>query len=312
MVRRISQYLALAGIAGACNPLWALAEDSMPVLGRWDLTIQGLDFPAFGWLEVQQSGDRTLVGKFVGWWGSARPVARIEFTNDVLRFSIPPQWERGDADLRVEGKMRDGELTGTMIDPNGTPLRWTGRRAPILHRSAAVHWMTPIVLFDGKNISAWQVQPNSQWQVIGGVLTNVKAGGNLVTRDSFADFKLHVEFRYPTDGNSGVYLRGRYEVQIEDSPSFRVRTEGLASIYGFLPPSVDASKGPGQWQSYDVKLIGRLVTVVLNGTTVISNQEIPGITGGALSGDEGSPGPIMLQGDHGLMEFRNIVLTPAK
>jgi len=86
----------------------------------------------------------------------------------------------------------------------------------------------------------------------------------------------------------------------------------LGSVYGFLSPSEIANKKADEWQSYDITLIGRMVTVVLNGKTVICNQEIPGITGGALDSDEGAPGPLMLQGDHGVIEYRNIVLTPAR
>ncbi|MDH3292151.1 MAG: DUF1080 domain-containing protein [Gemmatimonadota bacterium] len=282
-----------------------------PIIGRWDLTVTGLDFPACAWLEVKQSGDRTLVGQFVGWWGSARPVSRVEVADGVVRFAIPPQWERGDADLRVEGTLRNDTLSGTMLDPAGNRLTWTGRRAPALRRPTPPPWGTPITLFDGRDLSRWQT-PSANWRVVDGILTNVESGGNLVTRDSFRDFKLHIEFKYPTDGNSGVYLRGRHEVQIEDTPPSRVRTEALGAIYGFLAPSEDAAKGPDRWQAYDITLIGRMVTVVLNGTTVIGNREIPGITGGALSCDEGAPGPLMLQGDHGPVAFRNIVLTPAE
>jgi hypothetical protein len=290
----------------------AAAQAPPPIVGRWDLTVTGLGFPACSWLEVQPSGDRTLVGRFVGWWGSARPISRVEFAGNLMRFAIPPQWERGGDDLRVEGTLHDEELRGTMLDPAGTQLAWTGKRAPTLRRTAPPQWASPITLFDGGDLSRWQTPANSQWRVVDGVLTNAKAGGNLVTRESFGDFKLHLEFRYHEGGNSGVYLRSRYEVQIEDSPPYQVPTERLGAVYGFLAPSEDAAEGPDQWQAYDITLIGRRVTVVLNGTTVINDQEIPGITGGALTCDEAAPGPLMLQGDHGPIEFRRIVLTPAK
>jgi len=121
-----------------------------------------------------------------------------------------------------------------------------------------------------------------------------------------------VEFRYPPAGNSGVYLRGRYEVQIEDSPGPEPVIGGLGAVYGFIVPNENAARRPGEWQTYDIELVGRLLTVVLNGHTVISVQSIPGPTGGALDSDEGLPGPIFLQGDHGPIEYRNIVLTPAR
>lgn len=143
-------------------------------------------------------------------------------------------------------------------------------------------------------------------------MANSKAGYNLVSRQSFTDFKLHIEFRYARDGNSGVYLRGRHEVQIVDSAGLEAANINAGAVYGFLTPNKDAAKKPGEWQAFDITLVGSLVTVVLNGNTVICSQEIPGLTGGALDSDEGAPGPILLQGDHGPIEFRNIFITPAK
>ena len=143
----------------------------------------------------------------------------------------------------------------------------------------------------------------------GGVLANAKGGANLQTDGSYGDFKLHVEFRFPAGGNSGVYLRGRYEVQIEDPSLGVVATEGLGAIYGFIAPNEQAAKAAGEWNSYDITLVGRLLTVVLNGREVIARQNIPGPTGGALDSNEGAPGPIFLQGDHGPIEYRNITIA---
>ena len=119
----------------------------------------------------------------------------------------------------------------------------------------------------------------------------------MVTEHKFTDFKLHTEYRYPKGSNSGVYLRGRYEVQIEDDHGDVADSHGSGGVYGFLTPAVNAAKKPGEWQTLDVTLVGRVVTVELNGERVIDRQTIPGITGGALDGNEGEPGPILLQGD---------------
>ena len=123
---------------------------------------------------------------------------------------------------------------------------------------------------------------------------------------------MHVEFRYPAGSNSGVYLRGRYEVQIEDTAGLPPAVDHLGAIYGFLEPSVDVARKAGEWQSFDVTLAGRHVTVILNGETIIANRVIPGITGAALDSNESAPGPLMLQGDHGPIEFRKIIVRPAK
>jgi predicted neuraminidase len=286
--------------------------DPARVVGRWDINVAAPGGNRPSWLEVKRSGNSALVGRFVGIVGSARPISKIEFANNVLRFSIPPQWETGKNDLQLEGTLDGDRLTGSMTDPAGSRHTWTANRAPTLRRSAPPEWGSPVNLLNGGDLAAWQPSANSQWRVVDQVLTNSKSGANLVTRGSFTDFKLRLDFRYPKGGNSGVYLRGRYEVQIEDTAGLEPTSEHLGGVYGFLTPNENAAKPPGEWQTFDITLVGRLVTVVLNGKTIIGNQEIPGITGGALDSDEGAPGPVMLQGDHGPIEFRNIILTPAK
>jgi hypothetical protein len=264
------------------------------------------------WLEITQSGFQTLVGQFVGWHGSTRPISRVDVDDDGLRFSIPPQFERGTGDLTVEGKLEGDTLSGTMVIPDGTTITWTGRRAPSLRRKTAPTWGEPIQLFNGTDLTGWHVvQGDETWQVNDGILQNVKTGGNLVTDQTFDDFKLHLEFRYAPKGNSGVYLRGRYEVQVLDGPTEEPDSHLQGGIYGFLTPSEIITNGPNEWNTYDITLVGRLFTITVNGKTVITEQAIPGITGGALDSDEGAPGPIMLQGDHSPIEYRNISIQRA-
>ena len=285
-----------------------------PVIGRWDLeltTNDGHKLPS--WLEVTVSGNGVLVGRFVGVVGSARPISRLAFANDTLRFSIPPQWEDGPADVQFAGVMRGDSLSGTITDPKGTPYPFAAVRAPALRRAAPA-WAPALRLLNGRDLTGWHtVGGTNQWSAVNGVLTNAKAGGNLVTDAVYTDFKLHVEVKYPARGNSGVYLRGRHEVQVEDSVvSSAEATGGLGAIYGFLIPNQNAAKGAGEWQTIDVTLVGRRVTVVLNGKSILCEQEIPGPTGGALDSKEGAPGPVMLQGDHGPVEYRNLTITPAR
>lgn len=286
--------------------------DTTALLGRWDITVHmGRDVPS--WLEVYRSGSRFMVGRFVGSGGSARPVSRINLVNGKMSFAIPPQWEREDHDLNVEGNFQGDSLVGTMVSPAGKSYTWVGHRAPDLKRTGEPSWGKPIVLFDGKGMQEWHAMgKTNQWVVENGVLRSPHSGSNLVTNGKFTDFKLHIEFRYPKGSNSGVYLRGRYEVQIEDQEGIEPPNDVTSGVYGFLPPVEQMSKGPGEWQTYDITLVGRVVTVVFNGKTVICRREIPGITGGALDCHEGEPGPIYLQGDHGPIEYRNIILTPAK
>ena len=288
------------------------AQSSVPaIIGRWDLTVQTASGgERSAWLEVHRSGTSTLVGQFVGTSGSARPIAKVEFKNGELRFAIPPQWERADGDVVVTGTLDGERLSGTLAIGSQAPLRWTGVRAPSLRRTSAPTWEKPVPLFTGRDLSGWHaVGGNNEWEAAEGVLRNRKSGGNLVTDATFDDFKLHLEFRYPAGGNSGVYLRGRYELQIADSDAAEPDYGSLGAVYGYLAPSVMAAKKAGEWQSFDVTLVGRHVTVALNGTTIIADREIPGITGAALDSHEGKPGPLLLQGDHGPIDYRNLTIA---
>ncbi|MBI1767249.1 MAG: DUF1080 domain-containing protein [Bacteroidetes bacterium] len=288
------------------------AQEMTAIEGRWDMTIQkdGRELPS--WLEIEKSGRKTLVGRFVYAFGSARPIAVVNVANGKFSFSIPPQWEQGTRNMDFEGELDGGNLKGTMIYTDDKKYTWTAVRAPLLRGSGEPAWGQPIKLINDADMKGWHAMGENQWKVENGVLRSAKSGSNLVSDQKFSDFKLHIEFRYDKGSNSGVYLRGRYEVQIEDNKGKEPSKTYLGGVYGFLTPSEMVAKDPGEWQSYDVTLIGRMVTVVANGVTIISNQEIPGITGGAIDSKEGEPGPLLLQGDHGPIDFRNIVITPAK
>ncbi len=293
---------------------FAQADRTPPILGRWDLRVTGPDgVPYPSWLEVTTSGYRILVGHFVGRVGSARPISRVTYDGGVLRFAIPPQWDRDTADLVFEGRLDGERLAGTITNPDGERHPFTGVRAPALvHATPA--WSAPIPLFNGKDLAGWKTEGGaSHWAAADGILKSAESGANIMTERKFGDFALHIEFRYPEGGNSGVYLRGRHEVQIEDSPTRDVPlSEDIGGVYGFLAPNMNAAGGPGHWNAYDITLVGRRITVVLNGHTIIDGQLIPGPTGGALDSDEGEPGPILLQGDHRPIEFRNILIRTAR
>jgi len=312
-----TQFRKIAGIFGIVSMMGqTLSAQLAPIKsieGRWDITVTKNGKTSPSWLEVNHSGVKYLNGHFVGDGGSARPISRINFADNKMSFSIPPQWDSAEKDLVVEGTLQDDKLSGTMNTPSGEVLSWVGVRAPKLNSTRTPVWGAPIKLFNGKNLDGWEATgATNQWIVENGVLKSPKSGSNLRSVRTFNDFKLHVEFRYPKESNSGVYLRGRYEVQVTDSEGRDPLKDQLGAVYGFIAPLEMPAKPAGEWQSFDITLVGRVVTVVLNGKTIIYKNEIPGITGGALDSNEGEPGPIFFQGDHGPIEYRNIVITPAK
>jgi len=282
------------------------------LIGRWDLEVTINEQIAPSWLEVYKSGHGTLVGRFVYAFGSARPVAEVKVSGQSFSFSVPPQWEQGSLDMIVSGTIESDTLSGSIRYTDGSIQHWTGVRAPKLEYNPDVTWGEPIALFGGTDLDAWYTKGENQWKVVDGIMVNPQSGNNIITKEKFTNFKLEVIFRYPEGSNSGIYLRGRYEVQIEDNHGKEPSSTLFGGVYGFLTPNILAAKKAGEWQSYEITLIGRRVSIVANGHAIITDQNIPGITGGALDSKEGEPGPIFIQGDHGPVEFKSIVLTPAK
>lgn len=286
------------------------AQEKKSIIGKWDLEVIKQNQILPSWLEVKLSGVNTLVGYFVGESGSTRPISEVFFHDGTVDFSIPPQWD-GNNDMHFSAMMTNDKLSGTILSSEGAAMPFTGVRAPKLIRKETIKWTKPRALFDGKTLNQWKpIKSNyeNQWIAKDGLLMNPRSGVNLITEEEFTDFKLHIEARYPAQSNSGIYLRGRYEVQIEDSFGKDPSSILFGGVYGFLTPNEIAANKAGEWQVFDITLIGRRITVIANGKTVISDQIIPGITGGAIDSKEDNPGPLMLQGDHGIVAFRNITI----
>ncbi len=287
--------------------------DGKDFIGRWNLSLEKNGKEAPSWVEIKLSGLKTLVGHFVGDDGSARPISEVKYADGDVSFEIPPQWEDTKEQLVFRASMQNDKLTGTIKHPGGGTYNFTGERAPTLIRDSEPVWGKEIALFNGKNLEGWHSDKDqNQWVVKDGILTNPKAGANLITDEKFDDFKLMAEFRIPEGSNSGIFLRGRYEVQIEDNPGTPPSSIYYGGVYGFVTPNAMVNKKAGEWQTFEITLVGRKVTIVANGKEIVSGQLISGITGGALDSKEGEPGPIMLQGDHGAVEFRKLILIPGK
>ncbi len=291
----------------------AVAEnDIAPFEGRWDLTLTNANGSRPSWIDVSNAnGQLKLV--FVGLTDHATPMKQAEIRNGELVFVSPKGEEGFPVDTTYTLKRVGDRLTGTVTNSEN---KWTvsGRRAPALTDDKVSGWGKPVSLFDGKDLKGWRLADPSKpsWKIENGTLVSTGHGSELVSIPRFDNFKLHLEFNAGPQSNSGVYLRGRYEVQIETDSISEPNSHHTGGIYGFLDPTPEQPRVADKWQTYDITLIGRIVTVVQNGITVIDHKEIPGITGGALDSHEGMPGPIYLQGtEEGRVAFRNIVVTPA-
>jgi len=285
-------------VAWLAAPLLIGAAPS-PFGGRWDLTISTPQGSYPSWMEFADESGTPAV-RLVGRTGSAHPVRDAKLEGSHLTFL--------DGTTRWDIAVKDGRLTGRAA---GGEVR--GVPAPRLAAKSYTAWSAPEPLFNGRDLEGWQPDhpAANHWLVENGELENTQPGANLRTLRKFTDFKLHIEYNCPRGGNSGVYLRGRYEVQVEYEPSGKNDAfHGMGSIYGFIPPAAIVEPRPGQWEGYDVTLTGRTVSVVRDGVRIIDSAEIPGITGGAIDSREADPGPIYLQGDHsGGLKYRNITIS---
>ncbi len=283
-------------------------------LGRWDLTLKAPDREYPSWLELRQESGQ-LKAEMVGRWGNARALPKVEILSGHLIFVSPKEEEDRPEDMVFEGTLVGKILAGTVNGPNGTIWKWTGQKAPSLKRSSEPKWGKPIPLFNGKDLTGWKMAGpgTAVWKVEDGSLVSPGNGPELINDSKFEDFKLHVEFNCGANSNSGIYLRGRYEVQVETDSIEEPPSHHMGGVYGFLAASPELPRKAGEWQAFDIILIGRWVTVVQNGQTIIDHKEILGITGGALDSHEELPGPVYLQGsEKGHIAYRSIVITPAE
>lgn len=302
-----------------------------PFLGMWALDLDYENNKA-GWLEVSQE-DGYLDAKLLWRWASVYPV---EFTmiNDgnlllvrqgkAIGHTQPVYW----FEVKKKG---DDMISGRAVFPNEDGIEYesvtfTGKRIPPARVPdlEKVNYEKPVKLLNGKNLKGWELlDPHAVngWSVVDGVLVNDPVQtegekhihyGNLRTTDTYEDFKLSLEVNVPGGSNSGVYLRGIYEIQVFDSYGKELDSHNMGGLYSRITPLEAAEKPAGEWQQMEMILCQRHLTVVLNGKTIIDNQPVKGVTGGAITADEFIPGPIYLQGDHGKVSYRNIVLTPIK
>lgn len=237
-------------------------------------------------------------------------------------------------DFNVNAKIEAGKLTG---DFAGQDVKGTFALERVFRVSETMGAKPPkgaVVLFNGKNLKEWRradakegEDDTARWELVDGAM-RVK-GGSIVTRKQFMDSAVHIEFRSPFmpeargqgRGNSGVYLQGRYEIQVLDSYGLRGESNECGGIYGVGAPRVNMCAPPGQWQTYDItfaaprydgagkKISDAIMTVLHNGVLIHDQVKMGAETAGGVGGSATEPGGIFLQ-DHGnAVEYRNVWLV---
>ncbi len=302
------KYLFLPIAAAVLLTAGLAQNEKNPFLGSWDITVTTSRDSYPDWMELSEK-DGHLDAFIQPRAGGASHHSDVKLDGDRLTVTMgQTSWE-----LTAQG----GRFTGTAKRAGNPVGQLAGVRAPKLDRPTPKAWTDPEPLFNGKDLTGWEplgTAATSHWVARDGDLLNETKGANIRTTRTFDDFKLHIEYNCPEKGNSGIYLRGRYEVQVEYEPAgTEDKFHSMGSIYSFVAPAVELPRKPGQWESFDITLVGRRLTILRNGVLTISNQTIPGPTGGALDSHEAEPGPFYIQGDHtGGMRYRNIRISVPK
>ncbi len=312
--------LLFASIFATALTATAAAQDTKPFVGRWDITATpatGTPYPQ--WIELT-AHDGKLDGRVQPRGGAWHPILDAHMQSGKLIVAV----QQAGHDPAVSWELTSpgpGKLAGIEKhgDTDGPTL--IGVHAPSLDRPVPTKWTKPKPLFDGKDLAGWEPignVDNNKWIARDGELVNdnpevpghpTHGAANIRTTATFQDFKLHVEVNCPEGGNSGVYLRGRYELQI-GTEGGKLPSHEMGAIYSYYPPPAGAANGLGQWTTFDVTLVGRHVTVLRDGKMYHDNVELPGPTGGALDSHEAEPGPFYLQGDHhGVIAYRNLTIS---
>jgi hypothetical protein len=301
----ISGWLAAAVVIMAAVP--ADAQNN-PFIGAWNIMGEAPNERNVYWLEVKDEGGTPTV-RFLNRGGSPVAAADVKLSGNELSFMVGGTGQnRPTVTLRASGNGISGTV-GTVKVTGERPPAWGACDANGRHTFGQ-----PVVLFDGKSLDAWGIAIKDRpimWSIAEGAMTNDPKGNNLVSKEKFKDFRLDAEYKLSPKGNSGIYLRGRYEMQVlDDAGRTDDREHGHMAIYARTAPLVNASKPAGEWQTVQITVVGNCVSATLNGQKIHDNSKIAGITGGALDARESEPGPIMIQGDHEKVWFRKVVVTP--
>lgn len=282
--------------------------------GQWNIVAENARNRTW-WLEVKGAGTATISGWFVGApGGQVDPLGKPKIVNGELTFTFVGDDVRQEYRARLENGKLAGTMEATVKGEKRPAVPWTGIRAPKIKDKDDGQWKegAPVDLFNGKNTSGWRkLRPNAPgWAVKNGALVNEPGASDIVSEKKFWNFVLRAEYKYSKGSNSGVGLRGRYEIQIYDNYGQPADVHGNGALYSRIAPSANASRPPGEWQQMEARLVGKTLTVKLNGTVIIDRKDVVGPTAIVMDANEDQPGPIVLQGDHGPIEFRKVEVIP--
>ena len=263
-------------------------------------------------------------------WNAGESTGRRE--GEAVAFSGSLNLGQGSGGVcRLQGQVDSGGFRGTCAGAGSTArfsLTRMERRPP---RLGAKPPEEAVVLFDGTGLESWMHRDGQPagWKLREDGSVEVTRG-NILSRRSFGDVRIHLEFRTPlmaeargqARGNSGVYVQGRYEVQVLDSFGLEPMDNGCGGVYRIAPPRVNASLPPLQWQTYEIvfraprfdasgsKTANARITVRHNGQVIHSNRELPRLTPGGVSNEESERGPLLLQDHRDPVQYRNIWVVP--
>jgi hypothetical protein len=282
--------------------------------GQWNIVAENARNRTW-WLEVKGAGSPKLSGSFVGVpGGQVDPLGNPKIVNGELTFNFVGDEVRQEYRARFENGKLTGTMEATVKGEKRPAVPWTGQRAPRIKDKDDGKWTedAPVVLFNGKDASGWRkLRPDAPgWKVKNGALVNEPGASDIVSEQKFWNFLLRAEYKYSQGSNSGIGLRGRYEIQIYDNYGKPPDAHGNGALYSRIAPSTNASRPPGEWQQLEARLVGKTLTVKLNGTVIIDRKDVVGPTAIVMDANEGMPGPIVLQGDHGPIEFRKVEVIP--
>lgn len=330
-IKLMASVLAIAALTGCvsceksdcCEKPGCCKKD--PVIGNWSAKLPFDKMPAASFIFTREA-DGSAKALVLYRWGSPMYCSdvKIEGNSFSLRHPYGQAFEGEVIGGRMFARIASCDKKTGKVKSSWQPFE--GFRNPPVPCGVSTDdasFGEPIdILKDGlggfEGMAGGKME--TTWSFKDGVLSNRVMGpdgkkihgANIMTkRNDFYDFKLDYDVRVPKDANSGMYLRGRFEIQTLDSYGKELDEHHMAAYYGRVKPVVAAEKPAGEWQHVTVVLYKRRLTVTLNGKRIIDSAPLVGVTGGAIDADLFKAGPLYIQGDHSDADYRNIVLRPA-